>query len=173
VTYVDIGWILAALPPRLRHRLATAMRGERLAEMRRPAANLGFFGRLSERLSYPLVLTFFNIFPLPKESGFLRSFSFIGDLVDRRWSVLIFPEGLTTPDGKLAPFRSGIGLLAARLHIPVVPMRLDGLFELKEKNRTIARPGQVKVTIGKPVRFSATKDPEEIARDLERRVQEL
>jgi long-chain acyl-CoA synthetase len=173
VTYVDIGWILAALPPRFRHRLATAMRGERLAEMRRPAATLGFFERLTERLCYPLVLTFFNVFPLPKESGFLRSFSFVGDLVDRQWSVLVFPEGLTTPDGKLAPFHSGIGLLAARLHIPVLPMRLDGLFELKRENRSIARPGHVKVTIGRPVSFSATQDPEEIARDLQRRVQEL
>ena len=173
VTYVDIGWILAALPPRLRHRLATAMRGERLAEMRRPAATLGFFERLTERLSYPLVLTFFNVFPLPKESAFLRSFSFVGDLVDRRWSVLVFPEGLTSPDGKLAPFRSGIGLLAARLKIPVVPMRLDGLFELRQNNRTLARPGHVKVTIGPPVRFSADQDPEQIARDLQRQVEEL
>jgi len=173
VTYVDIGWILAALPRRFRHRLAAAMRGERLTEMRRPATTLGFLERLTERLSYPLVLTFFNVFPLPKESGFLRSFLFIGDLVDRRWNVLVFPEGLTSRDGLLAPFHSGVGLLAARLNIPVVPMRLDGLFELKRDNRTIARPGQVKVAIGRPVRFSATQDPEEIARDLQRHVQQL
>jgi len=173
VTYVDIGWILAALPLRFRHRLATAMRGERLAEMRRPAANLGWLDRIAERLSYPLVLTFFNVFPLPKQSGFLRSFSFIGDLVDRSWNILVFPEGLTTPDGRMAPFRSGIGLLATRLNIPVLPTRLDGLFELKEKNRSIAKPGQVKVTIGVPVRFSADQDPEEVAKELRRRVAEL
>jgi long-chain acyl-CoA synthetase len=113
------------------------------------------------------------VFPLPKDSGFLRSFSFVGDLVDRHWSVLVFPEGLTTQDGKLAPFRSGVGLLATRLHIPVVPIRLDGLFELKQKDRSFARPGHVKVTIGKPVRFSADQDPEEIAKELQRRVEEL
>jgi long-chain acyl-CoA synthetase len=173
VTYVDIGWILAALPVRFRHRLATAMRGERLAEMRHPDPNLGWLERFTERISYPLVLTFFNVFPLPKESGFLRSFSFVGDLVDRRWSVLVFPEGLTTPDGKLAPFRTGIGLLATRLNIPVVPMRLDGLFDLKQKNRGFARPGHVKVTIGKPVRFSANQSPEAIAQGLQGMVEEL
>ncbi len=173
VTYVDIGWILAALPARFRHRLATAMRGERLAEMLRPDPNLGWIERFSERISYPLVLTFFNVFPLPKESGFLRSFSFIGDLVDRRWSVLVFPEGLTTVDGKLAAFRSGIGLLATRLQVPVVPIRLDGLFELKQNHRSFARPGQVRVTIGRPVRFSAGQNPEEVARELQRRVEEL
>lgn len=173
VTYVDIGWILAALPARLRHRLATAMRGERLAQMRHPDRKLGWIDWFAELISYPLVLTFFNVFPLPKESGFLRSFSFIGDLVDRRWSVLVFPEGLTTPDGKLAPFRSGIGLLATRLSIPVVPIRLDGLFDLKGKNRSFARPGHVKVMIGRPVRFSADQNAEEIAKDLQRRVEEL
>jgi len=173
VTYVDIGWILAALPARFRHRLATAMRGERLAAMRRPSASMGFFERLGERLAYPLVLLFFNVFPLPKQSGFLRSFSFVGDLVDRRWSVLVFPEGITTVDGRIAPFRSGIGLLATRLNIPVVPMRLDGLFDLKEKERHIAWPGTVRVTIGKPQRFSSDRDPEEVARELQRCVEEL
>lgn len=173
VTYVDIGWILAALPMRLRHRLATAMRGERIYDMRHPAPELGWLERFGERIAYPLVLTFFNVFPLPKESGFLRSFSFIGDLTDRRWSVLVFPEGITTVDGRVAPFRSGVGLLAARLNIPVIPMRLDGLFDLKEKNRSFAWPGHVKVTIGKPVTFSASDKPEEIARELQRRVEEL
>ena len=173
VTYVDIGWILAALPARFRHRLATAMRGERLAEMRHPAANLGFFAKLSELLSYPLVLVFFNVFPLPKESGFMRSFSFVGDLVDRRWNVLVFPEGLTTTDGRLAPFRSGIGLLATRLGIPVVPIRLDGLFELKKNERHFAAPGTVRVSIGKPLRFPANQDPEVVARELQHAVEKL
>jgi len=141
--------------------------------MLHPDPKLGWLERFAERISYPLVLTFFNVFPLPKDSGFLRSFSFAGELVDRRWSVLVFPEGLTTQDGKLASLRSGVGLLATRLNIPVVPIRLDGLFELKQKDRSFARPGHVKVTIGKPVRFSADQDPEEIAKELQRRVEEL
>ena len=173
VTYVDIGWVLAALPMRFRHRLATAMGGERLSSMRRPPASLGFFERFLERLRYPLVLIFFNVFPLPQKSGFLRSFSFVGDLVDRRWNVLVFPEGTTTTDGRIVPFRSGIGLLATRLNIPVVPMRLDGLFELKEKEQHFARPGRVRVTIGKPVRFSSNQDPEEVTRELQRIIEQL
>ena len=173
VTYVDIGWILAGLPARFRHRVATAMRGERIADMLRPAANAGWLERFGERISYPLVLLFFNVFPLPKESGFVRSFSFVGNLVDRQWNVLIFPEGLTSVDGQIAPFRAGIGLLATRLGIPVIPMRLDGLFELQRREKRMAPPGKVRVTIGKPVRFSADQDPAEVARELHRRVCEL
>jgi long-chain acyl-CoA synthetase len=173
VTYLDIAWILPALPWRLRNRLATAMRGERLAEMRRPSRNMHVFKRFLERLNYFLALSLFNVFPLPKRSGFLRAFSFAGDLMDRGWNILIFPEGQITEDGRMAPFRSGIGLLAKRLNVPIVPMRIDGLFELRRANRILAKPGQVTVTIGPPVRFDADQDPNEIAKELERRVTEL
>jgi long-chain acyl-CoA synthetase len=173
VTYLDIAWILPALPARLRNRLATAMRAERLAEMRRPPKDMNPFTRLRERLDYFLALSLFNVFPLPQRSGFLKSFSFAGDLADRNWNILIFPEGQTTEDGLIAPFRAGVGLLAKQLNIPVVPIRLAGLFDLRQANRILTRPGHVKVTIGKPVSFSAGEDPNEITKELERRVREL
>jgi long-chain acyl-CoA synthetase len=70
----------------------------------------------------------------------------------------------------MGPFRTGIGLLAARLGVPVVPVRLGGIFELKAAGKRRARPGWIKVSIGPPVRFGETDAPETIARDLERRV---
>jgi long-chain acyl-CoA synthetase len=173
VTYLDIAWILPALPARLRNRLATAMGGERLARMRRPSQSLGLFPRFLERVRYFLASSLFNVFPLPRESGFLKSFAFAGDLADRGWNILVFPEGRTTEDGHIATFRSGIGLLAKQLNIPVVPMRLAGLFDLKQENRILARPGHVQVTIGRPIRFSPDQDPNQIARELQRRVAEL
>jgi len=173
VTDIDIGWILAALPARFRHRLATAIGGERLTSMGRPPKTMNAFRRFIERLDYFLVVALFNVFPLPRQSGFLSSFSFAGSLADRHWNILIFPEGLTTTDGRLAPFRSGIGLLATRLSVPVVPMRLDGLYELKQAKRKFARPGQVRVTIGEPLCFSPDQDPDEIARELQRSVAQL
>jgi long-chain acyl-CoA synthetase len=173
VTYLDIAWILPALPARLRNRLATAMRGERLAEMREPSKRLGFFARFMERLRYFLALSLFNVFPLPRESGFLQSFGFAGDLVDRGWNVLVFPEGRTTDDGQMVAFRSGIGLLAKQLNVPVIPMHLSGLQELKGSGRRFSRPGQVRVKIGAPVKFDAAQEPQEIANELNRRVRDL
>jgi long-chain acyl-CoA synthetase len=73
----------------------------------------------------------------------------------------------------MAPFRSGIGLLANNLNLPVVPVRLDGLFELRQRGARLARPGAVTVTIGSPVRFEPGTDPEQIARELEQRVADL
>lgn len=173
VTDIDIGWILAALPLRFRHRLATAMGGERLASMRHPPQTLGWPTRIVQRFNYALVVALFNVFPLPRESAFLRSFSFAGDLVDRGWNILVFPEGATTKDGRIAPFRAGIGLLATRLNIPVVPLRLDGAYGPKQRHRRFTRPGEVRVIIGEPVRYSPDRDPAEIAADLQRRVESL
>jgi long-chain acyl-CoA synthetase len=174
ITYVDIAWVLPALPARLRNRLATAMRAERLAEMRRPPKNMNPFNRIRERLDYYLALSLFNVFPLPQRSGFLKSFGFAGDLADRGWNILVFPEGQTTEDGQIAPFRAGVGLLAKQLNIPIVPMRLGGgLYDLRQKNQIFARPGHVQVTIGKPVSFTAEQDVNDIAMELERRVKEL
>ena len=173
VTYLDIAWILPALPIRFRNRLATAMRGERLAEMRSPSKSLGLYERFMERLRYFLALSLFNVFPLPQRSGFLRSFSFAGDLADRGWNVLVFPEGKTAEDENIMPFRSGVGLLAKQLNIPVVPIYLHGLLDLKQKEQILTWPGHVQVTIGAPVRFTGGEDAEEITRELERRVREL
>jgi long-chain acyl-CoA synthetase len=173
VIYLDVGFVLAALPMRLRHRLAVAMGGERLAEMRRPPADLPFLRRGLQRLKYFLVVSLFNVFPLPKSSGFRESFRFAGDLADRGWSVLVFPEGDLTPDGKLQAFRAGIGLLANNLNIPVVPMRIDGGYEIREAGSLFNRPGRIRVHIGPPLKFAAGADPQEITRELERRVAEL
>jgi long-chain acyl-CoA synthetase len=173
VTYLDIAWLLPALPARFRNRLATAMGGERLARMRRPSSSLSLFERFLEHLRYLLALSLFNVFPLPQQSGFLQSFSFAGDLADRGWNVLVFPEGKTTEDGNISPFRSGIGLLARQLNLPVVPIYLRGLFDLKQHERISARPGHVQVTIGAPLYIAPDQNANEIARELERRVREL
>jgi long-chain acyl-CoA synthetase len=173
VIYLDVGFVLAALPVRLRHRLAVAMGGERLAEMRQPPGDWFFLRRWLQRMNYFLVASLFNVFPLPKKSGFRESFRFAGDLADRGWNILVFPEGDLTPDGRLQPFRAGIGLLASNLKLPVVPMRIDGAYEIREARSKFNRPGRVRVHIGKPVVFPTGSDPQEIARVLEQRVAEL
>jgi len=173
VIYLDVGFVLAALPIGLRHRLAVAMGGERLAEMRRPPSEWPFPRRWLNRMNYFLVVSLFNVFPLPKQSGFRESFRFAGDLADRGWNILVFPEGDLTPDGKLQPFRAGIGLLASNLKLPVVPMRIDGGYEIREAHSMFNRPGRIRVHIGKPVEFPAGSDPQEIARVLEQSVAEL
>jgi len=167
VAYLDVGFILYALPPRLRHHLATAMEGEQLRVMRYPGPDVPAWRRPLKKLSYFLTIALFNVFPLPKTTGFREAFAYAGESADRGYSVLIFPEGLRTNTGDMAPFRSGIGLLANRLGLPIIPMRIDDLFPLKVRKQRFARPGTIKVRIGKPVRFPPGTDPEQIASELE------
>jgi long-chain acyl-CoA synthetase len=170
---VDIGFIQFALPALIRHKLATATRGEALETLRSPGPDRKWFARLYDRLRWTLGVALLNLFPLPRQSGFRKSFAYAGEAADRGYSVLVFPEGKHTEDGKLCRFRTGIGLLANNLRIPILPMRIDGSFEIKSAGKKFAAPGAIQVRIGKPVQFAPETDPEQIARDLQKAIEDL
>jgi long-chain acyl-CoA synthetase len=173
VADVDVGFIQTALPARIRHKLATATGGEALEKLRLPGSDRVWLKRIYDRAQWTLGVALLNLFPLPRQSGFRKSFAYAGEAVDRDYSVLVFPEGKHTEDGKLGPFRTGIGLLANNLRIPILPMRIDGLFEIKNAGKKFAAPGKIQVRIGKPMRFAPESDPEEIARALQKAVEDL
>jgi long-chain acyl-CoA synthetase len=170
---VDVGFVQTALPARIRHKLATAAGGEALEILRTPPPERGLFSKVYDRVKWALGVSLLNLFPLPREAGFRESFAYAGESVDREYSVLVFPEGHHTTDGKLQSFRSGIGLLVNNLRVPVVPMRIDGLFELKQAGKKFARPWQVGVKIGAPVQFSPDSDAKWIALELQKKVEQL
>jgi long-chain acyl-CoA synthetase len=73
----------------------------------------------------------------------------------------------------MLPFRAGIGILANELGIPIVPMRIDGLFEVKQSGRWFAAPGRIKVRIGAPMTFPKASDPQWITTELQKSVEHL
>jgi long-chain acyl-CoA synthetase len=170
---VDPGFILTALPARFRHRLAIATGGETLEALRSPSAERNWLLRVYDRVQWILGVSLLNLFPLPREAGFRRSFAYAGEAVDRGYSVLVFPEGRHTTDGKLCPFRAGVGLLAENLGIPVLPMRIDGLFEYKKAGKKFAPPWKISVRIGSPVKFPVGMNAAAIAAELQERVGSL
>jgi len=127
------------------------------------------------KINYWLVTALFNVFPLPQFSGFRESFKFAGESADRRYSLLVFPEGLVndTPDGRMAKFQPGIGLLAQNLQLPIIPMRLDGLAQMKQAHRRLAKPGEITVHIAAPITFPGHTPPAEITRRLESAIKQL
>ena len=174
VTYFDHALIMSAMPGRFRRRLAIAQEGERLRWWRKPPAGTPFLKRLRWRVQYFLVVVIFNTFSLPKASGFRRSFAYAGESVDRGYNLLVFPEGIRADAPGMNPFRPGIGLLAAQLGIPVVPVRIDGLIELKLSGRRgFTSPHRVTIRLGDPVTYAPDADPAQITADLEQRVRSL
>jgi len=170
---VDPGFVLTALPARLRHKLAIATGGEALEILRTPPATRSFIAKAYDRVKWTLGVSLLNLFPLPREAGFRQSFAYAGESVDRGYSVLVFPEGRHSITGKLLPFRAGIGLLANNLQIPIVPLRIDGLFEVKQAGKKFTLPGQVKVKIGAPIQFEPESNPAWIARELQKMIEQL
>jgi len=164
----DSGLIQAALPARYRNKLATAVGGETLRQMRRPPRDWFFAKRWAYQLGYWMITALFTVFPLPQFSGFRESFRFAGQAMDRGYNVLVFPEGHgnDTETGDMDKFQSGIGLLAENLNVPIIPMRLDGVWKMRRERRRFAKPGEVTIHIGAPVTFPADTPPDEIAARL-------
>jgi len=174
VTYVDPALIMSAMPRRFRQRLANAMDGERLRAYLHPPMGTGLIKRIRWFFTYPLVIVFFNAFPLPRRSGFRRSFEYTGEAMDRGYNVLIFPEGELTRDGTLQKFKSGIGLLAHGLEATVVPVSITGLYELRAAGqRGFAPPRSVTITFGRPIIYDPEASRVEITRELEDRIKAL
>lgn len=173
VADVDPGFVITALPARIGNYLAIATAGETLEELRTPRPIRNLFARIYDRLKWTLAVSLLNLFPLPRQAGFRDSFAYAGESVDRGYSILVFPEGRHTVDGNLLEFRPGIGLLANNLRIPIVPLRIRGLFEIKQAGKQHARPGQIRMTIGSPIEFAPGKDPETVTKELQRMMEQL
>jgi len=138
--------------------------------------NPGQFGRrawLTSSLNYYLATLFFNAFPLPqREAGTRQTLRYIGALAGEGWSLLIFPEGRRTNQGEINPFRPGIGMIGARLDLPVVPVRLEGLDRILHQSWRMARPGRVRVAFGAPMRLDGD-DFARLAAEVEAAVRAL
>ncbi len=171
-SHLDTLAVLAALPKHFRHRLAPAMSQESFVPYFEGT------GRLRERaalaLKFWLAVLTLNVFPLPQATrGVRKALQFAGALADSGYSILIYPEGARTPDGAMKEFRPGVGVMAVRLGIPVVPVHIEGLFEVLPVHATWPTPGPVRVRFGAPIRFRETHDPREAAKRVEEEVRRL
>lgn len=173
VTAYDGALVVYALPGRLRRQMAVAMSGEMLLDLRRGRNQDSALLNLLAPAAYWLVTALFNVFPLPRLRGFRRSFAHAGEAMDRGHSVLVFPEGTRSPDGKLQPFRPGIGLLAQESCVPVVPVALIGLGEMRSGKARWFRSGQLEVRLGEVVPVNEGAKPAELTATFEESVRRL
>ncbi len=73
-------------------------------------------------------------------------------------SVLIFPEGTRSRDGRLGAFKKGGFHLAIEAGVPVVPIALHGTRACMPRSSLLLRPGHVHVTFGEPVPTTGLTD---------------
>jgi long-chain acyl-CoA synthetase len=171
-SHFDVPVILASLPGRLRTRVAPAMAKEFFKAHFFPA-EFSFRERLGNSLNYYLSAFFFNTFPLPqREAGARQTLQYIGELAGQGWSILIFPEGVRSRSGEIKPFRGGIGMIGARLDVPVIPVRLDGIDRILPTGSSFARMARVRVAFGAPLTLRGEDYPA-LAKQVEDAVRAL
>jgi long-chain acyl-CoA synthetase len=154
-SHLDTPMILQALPPRWRYRVAPAMAKEFFKPHFFPD-QFSATSRLTNSINYYLAVAFFNAFPLPqRETGTRQTLRYIGELIGEGYSVLIFPEGRRTENGEIGRFQPGVGMIAARLDVPVVPVRLDGLDRILHHTWKFPKRGVARVTFGAPMSLKA------------------
>ena len=171
-SHFDAPAILRALPPRWRYRVAPAMAKEFFRTHFDPRP-IPWRQRLPNSANYYLASLFFNAFPLPqREAGTRQTLRYIGELMSEGYSLLIFPEGKRTNAGEINPFQPGVGMIAARLGVPVVPVRLDGLDRILHHSWRTPRRGRAHVTFGDPMSLTGG-DYAALARQVEDAVRRL
>jgi long-chain acyl-CoA synthetase len=78
----------------------------------------------------------------------------------RRGRILIlFPEGERSIDGTPKAFKKGVAILSAHLQVPIVPVALDGLFEVWPRGRPIQGLNQVSLRFGPPLSPASSPPP--------------
>jgi long-chain acyl-CoA synthetase len=153
-SHMDTPVILTALPAHWRYRTATAMAKEFFKAHFFPEEH-SRSAWFTNSLNYYLAALFFNAFPIPqREAGARQTLQYIGDLIAHDWSVLIFPEGKRSDHGEINRFMPGVGMIAARLDVPVVPVRIIGVDKVLHHTWRMARPGRVRVVFGSPLHLT-------------------
>ena len=171
-SHMDTPTIMIALPARWRYRLAPAMAKEFFTRHFFPetATRKQWF---TNSLNYYLSCQFFNAFPLPqREAGTRQTLRYIGEVLADGYSVLIFPEGKRSQTGEIQPFRAGVGMMASRLDVEVIPVRLDGLEKVLHQKMKFPKRGPVRVAFGAPMKLTGD-DFESLAKQIENAVKSL
>jgi 1-acyl-sn-glycerol-3-phosphate acyltransferase len=90
-------------------------------------------------------------------------------------SVLIFPEGTRSPNGRLQPFKTGAIVLAIKAGVPVVPVGFNGAHQVLPKGSLLARGGDIVLRIGRPIPTKGfkMKEKQSLATQLQEEVAAL
>jgi long-chain acyl-CoA synthetase len=171
-SHMDGPTILIALPARWRYRLAPAMsRDFFFGHFHRRA--VGWKSWMTNSLNYFGASMFFNAFPLSQSgTGTRQTLRYIGEVTSDGYSILIFPEGERHDEGAMARFRPGVAMIAARLDLPVVPVRLEGLDKVLHQTMRWPKRGPVRVAFGPPMTLTGD-DYQALASQVEEAVRRL
>jgi 1-acyl-sn-glycerol-3-phosphate acyltransferase len=134
-SHFDTPLALSVLPERIRSRTAVAAAADKFY---RPGKRGWWFS------------LFFNAFPIERGGG-AAALDYSTELLRRGWSIVLYPEGTRSVEGRIGGFHHGASILAMRANVPVVPIYIEGARDVMPKGQRHPRPAAVRVRVGEPV----------------------
>jgi long-chain acyl-CoA synthetase len=92
-----------------------------------------------------------HVIPIDPDVYLNRALQISSYVLQKDKLLCIFPEGGRSFNGKLLPFKKGIGVLSLELNVPVLPVIIKGTFEALPRGAKFIRPSKVRVSFGKPI----------------------
>jgi 1-acyl-sn-glycerol-3-phosphate acyltransferase len=91
--------------------------------------------------------------PLDRD-GDITTLKTVVKLIKSGRSIILFPEGTRSKDAELQPARPGVGFIAAKTNVPILPAYIEGSYEcMPAGTESVKKGGRINVFIGKPLRF--------------------
>ena len=147
VSHIDTPLILAALPRRFRRRTVVG------------AASDYFYRNQVVAMMVSLI---FNTVPMDRRGGGLtkQAAGHVDQLLDRGWNLLLYPEGTRSRNGAPGRLRRGAAVIAARHHMPIIPIRITGtraamphgrMWPCRMRTRNGSKRHPVSIAFGDPI----------------------
>ena len=97
------------------------------------------------------LITSVNAIPIGRDKADIAAMRMIIDRLREGAGVCLYPEGTRTHDGRIIPVKPGFGLLCRRSKAAVVPVLIDGAFEVWPRHQKFFSPGAITVCFGRPL----------------------
>jgi 1-acyl-sn-glycerol-3-phosphate acyltransferase len=98
--------------------------------------------------------------PVERDSGDIGAIKRVLQALKENRAVVLFPEGTRSPDGQLQKAKAGVGLLACKTGVPVVPCRIFDAHHAFRKGSFLPHFGTpISIVFGAPIAASEYDDP--------------
>ncbi|HLY09977.1 MAG TPA: lysophospholipid acyltransferase family protein [Planctomycetota bacterium] len=97
------------------------------------------------------IIVSYNAFAIERDSADVKGVKEAIRRLESGAILLVFPEGTRTGDGSIGRMKPGIGMLAERAAVPIVPVLIDGAYGVLPKGARFPRFGRISIVFGKPL----------------------
>jgi len=106
-----------------------------------------------------------HVIPIDPDLFLSRALMLSSLLISKKYSLCIFPEGGRTFDGNIMEFKKGVGVLAIRNSVPVIPTFIEGSYRALPRGARFPRFSRIRIIFGNPLypeEIDLTIKPEDI-----------